>query len=195
MKKLYSIITLYLYTYCSRILFFKTLSRIRGLRVIGFPILEVDVTGKFIAGKNLVLVNNSSSTLGRNTRCKFLVYPDALICIGDNVGMSNTTIVATKRVLVGSNVLIGGGTTIVDSDFHSMNPNDWHTPNDELNMLSKDVVIGDNVFIGMNVIILKGVHIGNNVIIAAGSVVSQNIPDNQVWGGNPATFIKVRKMG
>lgn len=195
MKKLYSIITLYLYTYCSRILFFKTLSRIRGLRVIGFPILEVDVTGKFIAGKNLVLVNNSSSTLGRNTRCKFLVYPDVLICIGDNVGMSNTTIVATKRVLVGSNILIGGGTTIVDSDFHSMNPNDWHTPNDELNMLSKDVVIGDNVFIGMNVIILKGVHIGNNVIIAAGSVVSQNIPDNQVWGGNPATFIKVRKMG
>ena len=91
--------------------------------------------------------------------------------------------------------MIGGGTTIVDSDFHSMNPNDWHTPNDELNMLSKDVVIGDNVFIGMNVIILKGVHIGNNVIIAAGSVVSQNIPDNQVWGGNPATFIKVRKMG
>ena len=133
--------------------------------MIGFPILEVDVAGKFIAGKNLVLVNNSSSTLGRNTRCKFLVYPNALICIGDNVGMSNTTIVATKRVLVGSNVLIGGGTTIVDSDFHSMNPNDWHTPNDELNMLSKDVVIGDNVFIGMNVIILKGVHIGNNVII------------------------------
>ena len=64
-------------------------------------------------------------------------------------------------------------------------------------MLSKRCeVIGDNVFYWYECYyILKGSYIGNNVIIAAGSVVSQNIPDNQVWGGNPATFIKVRKMG
>jgi acetyltransferase-like isoleucine patch superfamily enzyme len=49
--------------------------------------------------------------------------------------------------------------------------------------------IGDNVFIGMNAIILKGVSIGNNVIIGAGSVVSHDIPDNMVAAGNPAEIV------
>jgi len=42
----------------------------------------------------------------------------------------------------------------------------------------------------MDCIILKGVTIGNNVIIAAGSVISKDIPNNEIWGGNPAVFIK-----
>jgi acetyltransferase-like isoleucine patch superfamily enzyme len=52
------------------------------------------------------------------------------------------------------------------------------------------VVIGDNVFIGVNSIILPGVIIGNNVIIGAGSVVTKSIPNNSIVGGNPAKFIK-----
>lgn len=54
---------------------------------------------------------------------------------------------------------------------------------------SGKVKIGDNVFIGMNAIILKGVHIGNNVIIGAGSIVNKNVPDNCVVAGNPAKVI------
>ncbi|NLQ22803.1 acyltransferase [Shewanella sp. S-1] len=54
----------------------------------------------------------------------------------------------------------------------------------------KPIYIGDNVFIGYGSIILPGVIIGNNVIVAAGSVVISNIPDNSVYGGNPAKFIK-----
>lgn len=50
--------------------------------------------------------------------------------------------------------------------------------------------IGNNVFIGMNSIILMGTHIGNNVIVGAGSVVSGNIPDNVVIAGNPARVIR-----
>lgn len=52
------------------------------------------------------------------------------------------------------------------------------------------VEIGENVFIGMNAIILMGSHIGNNVIVGAGSVVSGFIPDNVVVAGNPAKVIK-----
>jgi acetyltransferase-like isoleucine patch superfamily enzyme len=110
--------------------------------------------------------------------------------IGNNVGMSNTTIVATKSITIGNNIMIGGGVTIVDSDFHSLNSLHWHTNADEKNMISLPVVIKDNVFIGMDSIILKGVTIGNNVIIAAGSVVSKDLPNNQIWGGNPARFIR-----
>ena len=86
--------------------------------------------------------------------------------------------------------MIGGGCTIVDTDFHSLNPLDWFTFKDDANRVSKEVVIGDNVFIGMKTIILKGVHVGNNVVIGAGSVVTKDIPDNEIWAGNPARFIK-----
>lgn len=51
-------------------------------------------------------------------------------------------------------------------------------------------VIGENCFLGMNSIILKGTHIGNNCIIGAGAVVSGNFPDNVVIAGNPAKIIK-----
>ncbi|WP_298939623.1 acyltransferase [uncultured Dysgonomonas sp.] len=147
--------------------------------------------GRCSFGNQVSLVNTAkSSTLGRCNRCKLLVYSDAQLIIGNKVGMSNTTIVATKFIRIGNNVMIGGGSTIVDSDFHSLNPEFWHTPKDEIHMKSSDVIINDNVFIGMNAIILKGVNIGSNVIIAAGSVVTKDIPDFEIWGGNPAKFIR-----
>lgn len=55
---------------------------------------------------------------------------------------------------------------------------------------AKRTIIGDNVFIGMNSIILMGTKIGNNVIVGAGSVVSGNIPDNVVIAGNPAKILR-----
>ncbi len=55
---------------------------------------------------------------------------------------------------------------------------------------AKETIIGDNVFIGMNSIILMGSRIGSNVIIGAGSVVSGAIPDNCVAAGNPCKVIR-----
>ena len=54
---------------------------------------------------------------------------------------------------------------------------------------ARKTIIGDNVFVGMNAIILNGANIGNNVIIGAGSVVSGHVPDNSVVAGNPAKVI------
>lgn len=157
----------------------------------GTPIIEIRKGAICTFGDNLSMVNGARiGTLGKNNKCKILVYQKATLTIGQNVGMSNVTIVATTSISIGNNIMIGGGATIVDTDFHSLNPKDWHTPNDELNMSKIPVIIEDNVFIGMNSIILKGVTIGSNSIIAAGSVVSKNIPPNQIWGGNPAKFIK-----
>ena len=56
--------------------------------------------------------------------------------------------------------------------------------------VTKPICVGNNVYIGIRTIIMPGVHIGNNVIIAAGSVVTKDVPDNCVWGGVPAKFIK-----
>ena len=55
--------------------------------------------------------------------------------------------------------------------------------------LFRRILIGNNVFIGKQVILMPGVKIGNNVIIAAGSVVTKSIPDNCIVGGNPARFL------
>ncbi len=52
------------------------------------------------------------------------------------------------------------------------------------------VRIGKKVFIGMNSLIVNAVDIGDNAIIGAGSVVNRDIPPKELWGGNPARFIK-----
>lgn len=54
---------------------------------------------------------------------------------------------------------------------------------------SGTVTIGNNVFIGMNAIIMRNVKIGNNVIIGAGSVITKDCPDNGIYAGNPASFV------
>lgn len=56
--------------------------------------------------------------------------------------------------------------------------------------ITAPIKVGDNVYIGVRSIILPGVTIGNNCIVAAGSIVSKDIPDNSVFGGVPAKFIK-----
>jgi acetyltransferase-like isoleucine patch superfamily enzyme len=54
------------------------------------------------------------------------------------------------------------------------------------------IVIGGDVWLGANVIVLKGVTIGTGAIVAAGAVVNRSIAENQIWGGVPAKFIKMR---
>lgn len=61
-------------------------------------------------------------------------------------------------------------------------------PNSDVGVI-REIVVGDNVFIGMNSIILPGTRIGNNVIVGAGSVVRGTIPDFSVVTGNPAKVI------
>lgn len=55
-------------------------------------------------------------------------------------------------------------------------------------------IIQDGVWVGANVVILRGVHIGSGAIIAAGAVVTKNVPPNEIWGGVPARFLKSRNV-
>ena len=59
----------------------------------------------------------------------------------------------------------------------------------EIDLFGK-IIVGNNVHIGMNCIIMPNVKIGNNVIIGCGAVVTKDIPDGEIWGGVPAKFIK-----
>lgn len=57
----------------------------------------------------------------------------------------------------------------------------------------KAATIGDNAYIGPHVSLVNDVYIGKNAIIGAGAVVTKDVPDNEIWAGNPAKFIKKRE--
>ena len=100
---------------------------------------------------------------------------------------SNVIDTSRPRLLsIGKNVRITHGVIILNHDYS------WSVLTGVYGEILGGVApitIGDNVFIGMNSIILKGVTIGDNVIIGAGSVVTKSIPSNEVWAGNPARKI------
>ena len=66
--------------------------------------------------------------------------------------------------------------------------------NENINIIDKPVRIKSGAWIGGHSIILKGVTIGKNSVIGAGSIVTHDIPDNEVWAGNPAKYIKKFKI-
>jgi acetyltransferase-like isoleucine patch superfamily enzyme len=85
--------------------------------------------------------------------------------------------------------MIARDVVIVDSDFHVPWPADQRWTSDSSDS-DAEVIIGDNVWIGMNVVVLKGVTIGENALIAAGSVVVSDIPANSMAAGNPARVVR-----
>lgn len=111
--------------------------------------------------------------------------------IGDNSGMTNASIQCYHAVTIGNYVNIGTGTRIFDTDWHSLNWRDRMSPEtDTANGRTAPITIKDHAFIGANTLVLKGVTIGEKSIISAGSVVVKSVPDGEIWGGNPARFIK-----
>jgi acetyltransferase-like isoleucine patch superfamily enzyme len=107
------------------------------------------------------------------------------IRLGDNVSVSGTTIYALESVEIGDNTQIGVNTIIMDNDFHPLNIT-ARRMNDRNAIRRKPVRIGNDCFIGMNVIICKGTVLGDRCIVGAGSVVCGVYPDDSVIIGNPA---------
>lgn len=105
----------------------------------------------------------------------------AKVIIGNGCGFSGTVIAASVEVELGDNVRCGANTLITDTDWHHGDAR-----------VGKDapVKIGDNVWLGYGVKVLKGVTIGENSLIGAGSIVTKDIPANVIAVGNPCKEIK-----
>lgn len=110
-----------------------------------------------------------SNPLGLNHPTIICTWSDkAKIIIGNDVGISGGSIVAQEYIKIGDGVLVGANATIIDTDFH---PTSGKVRYMKTNIKSKGVYVGNNVFIGMNSVLLKGVIISNNTIVPAGRTV------------------------
>lgn len=101
--------------------------------------------------------------------------------IGDYALISpGTQIISSRSITIGANTMIASGVYISDSD--------WHGTYDRLREAgaAKPIVLEENVWLGVRVIVGKGVTIGRNSIVGAGSVVTKDIPANVIAAGNPA---------
>lgn len=106
--------------------------------------------------------------------------------IGENFYSNhNLVILDANKVKFGDNVFIAPNCGF----YTSGHPLDYEIRNKGLEY-AKPITVGDNEWIGGNVIVLPGVTIGNNVVIGAGSVVNKDIPSNVVAVGNPCKVIK-----
>lgn len=151
------------------------------------------------------------STIEIGERCRFLsaatsnhhginrpcmlstLCPEAILKVGRDVGMSGAVVCCATRVEIGDRVLLGANTTVTDTDSH---PVDYRmrfpvmfgeAPEAvETEISSAPIIIGDDVFIGMHTLILKGVSIGRGTVVGAGSVVSRSLPAYCIAAGNPA---------
>ena len=139
----------------------------------------------FRAGQNVTL-----------WRTSLAVERDGLIEIGDGCYIGNASLVCVEKITLGQRVMVAGGVTIVDSDFHPLEA--AGRVEDTIALCPKSdktlraqppaapVVIEDDVWIGYNATILKGVRIGRGAVIAPGAVVVRDVAPGATVAGNPA---------
>lgn len=112
------------------------------------------------------------------------------VCIGNNSGIGVNALIPPNTI-IGNDVMMAPDCIIYSSN-HKYK--DLSIPmNQQGHEDSKPTIIGNDVWIGGRVIILPGKKIGNGVIISAGSIVTKDLEDYGIYGGNPAKLIKSRK--
>ncbi len=165
----------------------------RGFRVDGHVIIRVARRGAIRIGENVIINSRTGSNLvGRTNPTIFQCLGEGRIAIGNNSGCSFAVLSSKSSIRIGQNVKIGGNARIYDHDFHAPDHlSRREAATDTASCKTAPVVVGDDVFIGANTIILKGVTIGDRSIIGAGSVVSlKQIPPDSLVGGNPARVVR-----
>lgn len=140
--------------------------------------------------------------------CEIRFESDAgMVTIGDECYIGPSLLICHNNITIGSHVTIAWGCTIYDHNSHSLdylerrkdiqrelknlrNKTNFIGDKDWTTVKSAPIVIEDDVWIGMNVIVLKGVKIGEGAVVAAGSVVTKDVPAWTVVAGNPAVVVK-----
>lgn len=173
------------------LLFLKYRITHRKINYKGFSIICSLSGGRIAIGGGTSLFSSfSSNMLGLYQRCIIVARYGGKIEIGEHCGISGSTIYAWNSIKIGNYTRVGANCKIIDNDFHPVELEYRHKGLNEEYTRRAPIEIGDDCFIGMNSIILKGTKLGNNVIVGAGSVVHGTFPDNCIIAGNPAKILK-----
>ena len=165
----------------------------RHLRVDGHVIIRAPRRGAIRLGANVFIKSRGGANLvGRTNPTIFHCMGDGCISFGDNSGCSFAVLSSRSSIRIGHHVKIGGNARIYDHDYHAL---DYLARRDAASDIADcktvPVVIGDDVLIGANAIILKGVTIEDRSVVGAGAVVSlKEIPPDSLVAGNPARVVR-----
>ena len=157
----------------------------------GFPHIFSRTSGKIVIGNDCKIYSSTvSNHVGLNHKVIIRTQlPEAEIIIGNNVGISGSTILSRVKITIGDNTNIGANCFITDTDHHPLDPIE-RLSNSSKNIVNKPVSLGKNVWLAEGVKVLKGVSIGDNSIVGTGSIVINSVPANVIVAGNPAKIIR-----
>lgn len=153
----------------------------------------VDISqNRCVIGDNVILQSlQKNYHVGMPFPASILIdVKNAKIEIGNGTSIHGAYIHAQKSIIIGEDCAIAAGVNIIDCNGHVLNSLHRNNVRD----IPEEIVIGNNVWIGLNAIILKGSIIGDNCVVGAGSVVKGNFEENSLIMGNPAKFIKTITM-
>lgn len=131
--------------------------------------------GSVTFSANSKLSSGFSISVGKNAQ---LYFNKGFYSTGD------CKIITHKKIIFGNDVLVSWDTKFMDTDFHQLN-------SDSNQAIDEDIVVGDNVWISQDVLVVKGSVIANDCVIAAKSLVNKHLDkENTLYGGIPAKAIK-----
>jgi acetyltransferase-like isoleucine patch superfamily enzyme len=150
------------------------------------------IIDKFRVYRRTNVVYKTAQACGKNLKVNGKSTVNSKTILGDNVNFNGMTVVGNGAITIGNNFHSGGGCYIVTEN-HDYDNGDT-IPYSGEHSIEAPIVIKDNVWLGINVIILPGVTIGEGAIVQAGSVVVKDIPAYGVAGGHPAKVFKNRDI-
>jgi maltose O-acetyltransferase len=149
----------------------------RGPRLTLHGRLALSNAGRLVLGDRLRLVSTPFPL-------EIVTLPGGCIIIGTNVFINfGSSIVASNRITIGDDCLIGTHVMIMDCDFHKVEDKSWDTT-------GYPVTVEDRVWLANRSIVLKGVRVGHDAVVAAGAVVTRDVPPRSVVAGNPARVVR-----
>ena len=158
-------------------------------RFFGLPIFRRLPGSSIRIGDNCEFRSGEWSNLvGINRPCMISTLTrSASIVIGNDCGFSATVIGCATSITLGRRVMCGANVTITDTDWHAI---DWRDRLAGKPGETAPIVIDDDVWLGMNAVVLKGVTIGRGTVVGAGSIVSRSLPEGVIAAGQPAVVIR-----
>jgi acetyltransferase-like isoleucine patch superfamily enzyme len=162
----------------------------KGCRFRGLPIVKLARGAQIRLGANVSVNSRADSNPAGIPHPTILatLSSESSITIGDRTGISGASITARRRISIGSDVLIGAGACVWDTDFHPLDPAQ-RLVHQTSGAVSKPVTICDGAFIGGRALILKGVTVGKDAAVGAGAVVTKDVRPGDVVCGNPARVV------